>query len=85
MAKINYKICPRCNYIIHDDVPGRFCIQCGEKLLKSCKQCRAPIANPFALHCPGCGNTYYQVAGSVPVEAPAAAGNGPSSFRVFAK
>lgn len=64
MAKVNYKICPRCNYITQDTVPGRFCVQCGEKLLKYCKQCRAPIANPFALHCPDCGNPYHLIGGA---------------------
>jgi YgiT-type zinc finger domain-containing protein len=85
MARINYKICPRCNYITQDDIPGRFCSQCGEKLLKQCRQCRNAIANPFALHCPDCGNPYHLIAGNVPVETLAAAGNAPSTFRVFAK
>ena len=65
MAKVNYKICPRCNYITQEMVPGRYCIQCGEKLLKYCKQCRAPITNPFALHCPDCGNAYHLIAGAL--------------------
>jgi len=81
MAKVNYKICPRCNYITQDTVPGRFCIQCGEKLLKSCRQCRAPIVNPFALHCPDCGNAYHLIGAPVTAEEPSAAANQERKFR----
>ena len=84
MARINYKICPRCNYITQDDVPGRFCSQCGEKLLKQCKQCRTAISNPFALHCPECGNPYHLIAASVPAEMPVAQGS-TLSFRALVK
>jgi hypothetical protein len=81
MAKVNYKICPRCNYITQDTVPGRFCIQCGEKLLKSCRQCRAPIANPFALHCPDCGNAYHLIGATVVAEEVAVGANQDRKFR----
>jgi YgiT-type zinc finger domain-containing protein len=85
MAKIDYKICPRCNYITQADVPGRFCTQCGEKLLKYCKQCRATISNPFALHCPSCGNPYHLALTGTAAEASPAVAGIPSSFRIAVK
>ena len=85
MARINYKICPRCNYITQDDIPGRFCSQCGEKLLKQCKQCRNAISNPFALHCPDCGNPYPLIAAGAQAETTTVSQGGALSFRAFAK
>lgn len=85
MAKLSYKICPRCNYITQDNVPGRYCSQCGEKLLKSCKQCRTPISNPFALHCPECGAHYHLIGEPSPAEAHAGPVGMAQALRAFAK
>ena len=58
MPDTKYKICPRCNYIVQAQSPGRFCINCGHKLIKDCPGCQASIANPFAQYCPECGHSY---------------------------
>ncbi len=58
MRVIRYKLCPRCRYAFKASLSGNYCIHCGQKLLKHCPECRGPINNFLADHCPLCGYRY---------------------------
>ena len=50
-----YRLCPRCLRAVPRNSRERHCINDGEPLISRCPRCRAPIRNPYARHCAGCG------------------------------
>jgi predicted amidophosphoribosyltransferase len=63
---LHYRLCPRCFRAVPANSSERYCINDGSWLLEHCPLCSAPITNPYARYCAGCGLEFSKALSETP-------------------